>query len=113
MEIAKTAIGKLRSVNDPLFQSHAHQAERLDFDAICEAYPERDFTFLDFITDDKCRITCRLWWHVIISYSYRSPLKEFFDCSQMFCVRIRSRVFATVQPCYSPQRSRLNQSSHL
>jgi hypothetical protein len=55
MEIGKTAIGKLRSVNDPLFQPHAHQAERVDFEAICEAYPERDFTFPDLITDDKCR----------------------------------------------------------
>jgi len=55
MEIVKTAIGKLRSVNDPLFQPHAHQAERVDFDAICEAYPERDFTFPDFIPTTKCR----------------------------------------------------------
>jgi hypothetical protein len=56
MELARTAIGKLRAANDPYFQPHARQAQRVDFDAIREGHPERDFAFPDFITDDECRV---------------------------------------------------------
>jgi hypothetical protein len=39
-----------------IFQPHARQAQRVDFDAIREGHPERDFAFPDFITDDECRV---------------------------------------------------------
>src|SRR5262245_31136971 len=57
MEIAKTAIGKLRSVNDPLFQPHAHQAERVDFDAFVALIIARTRSFC-------CRANSSHAWRV-------------------------------------------------
>jgi hypothetical protein len=56
MELAKTAIGRLRLVNDPQFTPHAQLAERVDFDAVPRTYSGVDFTFPHFITEDNCRI---------------------------------------------------------
>jgi hypothetical protein len=56
MELARTAIGKLRLVNDPQFTPHARRAEKVDFDTLRRTYSAVDFTFPDFITEDKCRI---------------------------------------------------------
>jgi hypothetical protein len=56
MELARTAIGKLRLINDPQFTPHARRAEKVDFDTIRRTYSAVDFTFPDFITEDNCRI---------------------------------------------------------
>lgn len=55
-EIARTAIGRLRSANDPDFKPHARRAWQVFFDGIRERYPETDFTFPHFVTDDRCQV---------------------------------------------------------
>lgn len=56
MEIARTAIGRLRLVNDPDFRPHARRAWKVEFDGMRARYPETDFTFPHFETDDRCRV---------------------------------------------------------
>jgi hypothetical protein len=56
MELARTAIGKLRLINDPQFTLHARHAEKVDFDAVRRTYSAVDFTFPHFISEDNCRI---------------------------------------------------------
>lgn len=56
MELARTAIGRHRLVNDPQFTAHARLAERVDFDAVRRTYSGVDFTFPHFVTEDNCRI---------------------------------------------------------
>jgi hypothetical protein len=47
---------RLRIVNDPDFKPHARRAWLVDFDGMRARYPETDFTFPDFITDDRCQV---------------------------------------------------------
>src|SRR5258708_2176229 len=56
MELARTESGNLRLINVPKFTPPARRAEKVDFDALRRTYSAVDFTFPDFITEDKCRI---------------------------------------------------------
>ena len=56
MEIARTAIGRLKLVNDPDFKPQARRAWQVHFDGTRYRYPEKDFTFPHFVTDNGCKV---------------------------------------------------------